>query len=231
VRVIQDVRVEHSVAVSWATITGWLEEHIPAEHERLQPPAPRSSISAVRAGMGRRLPSDLVAWLTLNNGIKPRGGYGNILPVFYTPMTCEEMLSRREMLRGIYADSERRGEQQPAGTHSFEWLDGFLPIGDAGTDVELFVDLREGDLHGCVGQFDAPAGGFSTPRWMSITEMLSDVADALTLDQPALQDHGRRSHAADPWSPAPRAWHPYLDDGRLRWNLVELDPQPSTETG
>ncbi|MEI8409058.1 MULTISPECIES: SMI1/KNR4 family protein [unclassified Kribbella] len=223
--------MERSVAESWATITDWLAEHLPGEYERLQPPAPWSSISAVRAGMGRRLPSDLLAWLNLNNGIKPRGGFGNILPVFYTPMMCEEMLGRREMLRGICADSARPGEQQPAGTRTFEWLDGFLPIGDAGTDVELFVDLRDGDLYGCVGQYDAPAGGFSTPRWMSITEMLADVADALILDQPALQDYARRNHAADPWSPAPRAWHPYLDDGRLRWNLVELDEQGMTGSG
>lgn len=177
--------------------------------------------------MNRRLPSDLIAWLTINNGIKVRGGFGNIIPVLHTPLPCEEMLGRREMMRGIYADLERPGEHQPAGTRSFEWLDGFLPIGDSFTDTHLFVDLRDGDLHGCVGHFDSE-GGVELPQWFSVAEMLADVADALTLDQPALQDHGRRSHAAAPyWTP--RAWHPYLDDDYLRWNLVELDPQPPAE--
>ncbi|WP_132149972.1 hypothetical protein [Kribbella antiqua] len=45
--------------------------------------------------------------------------------------------------------------------------------------------------------------------------------DALMLDQPALQDHGRRYHAAQPYWPA-RAWHPHVDDGYLHWELVEL---------
>ncbi|RZU15570.1 hypothetical protein EV645_3108 [Kribbella rubisoli] len=66
--------------------------------------------------------------------------------------------------------------RDPAGTRAFDWLDAFLPIGDAGTDCSLIVDLREG-----------------------ISEMLADVADSLTLGQPALQDHGRRMHAATPF--------------------------------
>ena len=170
--------------------------------------------------MGRRLPSDLIAWLKLNDGFEPGGGFGNIIPVLYTPMPCAAMLRRHEMLGRIFTDRDRPGEQQPAGTRSFEWLDAFLPIGDAGTDVELFVDLRDGDLHGCIGSYDAPGGGFELPKWFSVTEMLSDVADALTLDQPALQDHGRRSHAAAPClvapslAPLPRRRLPPLEPGR-----------------
>jgi cell wall assembly regulator SMI1 len=202
-------------------ITAWLEEHLPAACEKLQPAASWSSISAVRAGMGRRLPSDLVAWLNLSNGIKERGGFGDLIPVLHTPLPSEEMLGRRDRWRRVYVDLERPGENHPAGTPTFTWLDGFLPIGDSFTDVELFVDLRDGDLYGCVGQFDAESG-FERPQWFSVTEMLADVADALTLDQPAMQDYGRRSHAAAPyWSP--RAWRPYVEEGRLRWNLVDLD--------
>lgn len=216
--------MERPVPESWATITDWLQQHLPDAYAKLQPPASWSSISAVRAGMGRRLPSDLIAWLNINNGVKVRGGFGNIIPVLHTPLPCEEMLGRRDMWRGVYAESDRPGETQPAGTRTAEWLDGFLPIGDSFTDVELFVDLRDGDLHGCVGQFDAD-GDFDMPHWFSVAEMLADTADALTLDQPALQDLGRRRYAAMPWAP-PRAWHPYIDDGRLRWNLVDLAPDP-----
>ncbi|WP_432888573.1 hypothetical protein ACQPYH_07975 [Kribbella sp. CA-245084] len=137
------------------------------------------------------------------------------------------MLRDREMMRRITSsvspDRELSAEQDPAGTRSFDWLDAFLPIGDAGTDCNLFVDLREGEHHGCVGTFDNESEGFSIPEWFSIGEMLADVADSLTLGQPALQDHGRRMHAATPF-PAhpPYGWSPYIDEGRLRWSLVEL---------
>jgi cell wall assembly regulator SMI1 len=211
----EDVDMDRSVAESWASIVGWLERNLPAALEVLQPPAPWSAVSAVREGMGRRLPSDLLAWLNINNGIKRRGDFGNILPILHTPLPCEEMLPRREMLRGIYADVPRPGELELAGTKSVEWLDSFLPISDAGTDVELFVDLRDGDLHGCVGQFDAPAGGFWAPYWTSTADMLADVADALTLGRPAL--HAYADRTSTPWSRVP-AWVPYLDEGRLRWS-------------
>ncbi|MER7244121.1 hypothetical protein [Kribbella sp. NPDC000426] len=53
--------------------------------------------------------------------------------------------------------------------------------------------------------------------------MLADVADALTLNQPALQDHGRRTRAAAPFpTHPPYGWAPYIEEGRLRWSLVEL---------
>jgi hypothetical protein len=164
--------------------------------------------------MGRRLPSDLLAWLNLTNGIKRRGGFGHILPTLHTHLPCEEMLPRRERLRGIYADGPRPGELESAGSKSLEWLDLFLPISDSGTDVELFVDLREGDLYGCLGQFDAPTGGFWAPRWTSTADMLADVADSLTLGRPALQSYADR--VSTPWSRMP-AWLPYVEEGELLW--------------
>jgi hypothetical protein len=195
--------------------------------DHLQPPASWSEISALRTVVGRRLPSDLIAWLTLNNGFGWQADFGRLIPFLYVPMGTDRMVRDREMLRevtsSVFPNRDVAAEQEPAGTRSFEWLDAFLPIGDAGTDCTLFVDLREGDRHGCVGTFDYQSSGFSTPEWFSITEMLADVADALTLNQPALQDHGRRTHAATPFpTQPPYGWTPYIDDGRLRWTLVEL---------
>jgi len=153
-----------SVADSWALIVGWLEEEVPTALEAVQGPAPSSAVSAVRMDVGRRLPSDLLAWLNLTNGFKHRGAFGSLLPTMHTPLPCEQMLSRRALLRGIYATYARPGEQDPAGSRSGEWLDSFLPISDTGTDLDLFIDLRDGDLYGCIGQFDAEAGGFEVPR-------------------------------------------------------------------
>ncbi|TKK82161.1 SMI1/KNR4 family protein [Kribbella jiaozuonensis] len=227
-----DLRLWHSaevmngsVAQSWSSITGWLAERLPHGLEHLHPPATPAEISGLRAAMGRRLPSDLIAWLGLNNGFGWQANFGLLIPFLYVPMGIEQMLRDREMLRGITArvspDRPLSNERDPAGTDSFDWLDAFLPIGDAGTDCLLFVDLREGEHHGCVGTFDNESGGFSIPEWFSITEMLADVADSLTLDRPALQDHGRRLHAATPFpTHPPMGWSPYIDDGRLRWKSV-----------
>ncbi|MGW7687174.1 SMI1/KNR4 family protein [Kribbella sp. NPDC054772] len=213
------------MAESWGQIIGWLQEQLPEALDGLQPPASGREISGLRDAMGRRLPSDLIAWLLLNNGFGRRASFGNLIPVLYVPMSIEEMLRDRAMLRQVWTSivPERpyAAEQAPAGTRSFEWIDAFLPIGDAGTDCHLFVDLREGDHFGCVGNYDAQCGGFEEPEWFSITDMLADVADALTLDQPALANYGRRVAARMPPSP-PRGWSPYLDDRYLRWDLVDL---------
>lgn len=220
--------MDRTVAESWSSIIQWLEEHLPHALEHLQPPASWSEISTLRTAVDRRLPSDLIAWLSLNNGFGWQADFGRLLPFLYIPMGIDRMLRDREMLRGISAtfapERPLPGEQAPAGTGSFEWLDAFLPIGDAGTDIHLFVDLREGDQFGCVSTFDAESGGSSVPEWFSITEMLADVADALTLNQPALQDHGRRYQASIRFPDRPPSgWRPYIDENRLRWELVALD--------
>ncbi|MGW6281821.1 hypothetical protein [Kribbella sp. NPDC055071] len=222
------------VTESWSSITEWLEEHVPSAVEHLQPPASFGAISSLRAGIGRRLPNDLLAWVSVNNGFDERGPFGNVLPTLHTPLPLEKMLPRREMRRGTYANQERPGEQQPAGTPSFEWLDGFLPISDTGTDLDLVVDLRDGDLSGCVGEFDAEAGGFNAPYWLSIAEMLADVAQALTHDRPALVDYARRRKAASPYAKASVCW-PYVieaaDDDEydeLHWSHVPLHDQTVT---
>jgi cell wall assembly regulator SMI1 len=220
--------MDRSVAESWGSIIRWLEEHLPHALEHLQPPASWGEISTLRTTMDRRLPSDLIAWLTLNNGFGWKANFGTLIPFLYVPMGIDRMLRDREMLRSvsasIFPERPLPGEQAAAGTSSVEWLDAFLPIGDAGTDCHLFVDLREGDHFGCVGNFDAESGGSSIPRWFSITEMFADVADALTLNQPALRDHGRRYHASThfPARP-PHGWRPYIDENCLRWELVCLD--------
>ncbi|MEV4263240.1 SMI1/KNR4 family protein [Kribbella sp. NPDC049584] len=209
-------------------IIGWLKEHLPHALDHLQPPASWSEISALRAAMDRRLPSDLIAWLTFNNGFGWHADFGSLIPFLYIPMGIDRMLRDRKMLRevtsSIFPDRAPSAEQQSAGTRTFEWLDAFLPIGDAGTDCHLFVDLREGEHHGCVGDFDYQSGGFSIPDWFSIGEMLADVADALVLNQPARADLGRRRHAATPFpTHPPVAWTPYIDEGRLHWQQVNLD--------
>ncbi|MGW6281822.1 SMI1/KNR4 family protein [Kribbella sp. NPDC055071] len=211
-----------SVEESWALIAAWLREHIPAAFDHLQPPASAEAISAVRAAMNRGLPADLVAWLSIADGFTHHGSFGNLLPFFFNPLPCAEMLREREVWQSVFGTRERRGDAEPAGTYSMSWLNSFLPIAESGTDVSLYVDLRAGDLFGSVGKFDSESGT-DLPQWTSTTEMLADVAAALTLDQPALVDLANRRRTTDPYS-TPAAWKPSLDEGQLTWTSIPLDP-------
>lgn len=196
-----------SVQESWTDIVEWLREYVPSAVEVLQPPASFGSISALRSGMGRRLPGDFVGWLSINNGLAHRGNFGNLLPTLHTPLPCEKMLPRREMLRGVWSETPRPGEGDQAGSRSLAWLDAFLPISDSGTDVQLFVDLRDGDLFGCIGEYAAESGGFTTPIWRSTAHMLAEVADALrSYDETEDLQRDPQSYAI-----------PFVEDGELMW--------------
>ncbi|ONI78202.1 hypothetical protein BWI15_01585 [Kribbella sp. ALI-6-A] len=199
--------MERSVEESWNLITGWLEQHLPAAHQALEPPASPAAVEAVREAVGRPLPPDLLAWLNLSDGIKQATVFGNLLPPFYSPLACEHMLSRYRMMRHVYADMPAEDADKPAGSYSFVWLDSFVPLAASGTDVDLFVDLRDGDLHGCIDELDATEGS-SGPLWPSTAVMLSQVADAFVLGKPIEQVY--RSGDTDEYLPC-------VEDGRLSW--------------
>ncbi|GAA1592093.1 hypothetical protein GCM10009804_55520 [Kribbella hippodromi] len=120
-----------TVAESWATIVDWLKTNLPSALEHLQPPATGADLTALRTAMGRRLPNDLIAWLTLNNGFARTTSFGSLIPVLYVPMSTTEMLRDRDMLRRIWSTMDVPIEDGPAGTPSFPWLDEFLPISRA----------------------------------------------------------------------------------------------------
>jgi cell wall assembly regulator SMI1 len=195
------------VQESWNDIVEWLREYVPSAVDVLQPPASFGSISALRSGMGRRLPGDFVGWFRMNNGLAHRGNFGNLLPTLHTPLPCEKMLPRREILRGVWSTMPRPGEQDQAGQNSLAWLDDFLPIADSGTDVQLFLDLRDGDQFGCVGEFSAESGGFTAPIWRSTAHMLAEVAGVLrSYDETNEVQLDSQAYAI-----------PFVDDGELMW--------------
>lgn len=183
---------------------------MPGAFEKLEP----ASESAVREAAERLLPGDLVAWLEISNGFAELGTFGNLIPVLHNPIPFQGMLSSRDQLRRSYADWPKPGSDLPAGSSSREWLDEFLPIADSGTDVWLFVDLRPGELFGCVGQFESE-DGCASPRWSSVAAMLADVAEALTDGRPALRDFANRE--AERGVRVTATWSPTVQNGRLRW--------------
>jgi hypothetical protein len=87
----------------------------------------------------------------------------------------------------------------------------------------LFVDLRDGPLHGCVVEW---AHRFDDAiHWPSVAEMLGDVADALAHRVPAMTFHaaGRLRHfVAQPDIPVDTYRATVTQDGRLAWTAQPL---------
>lgn len=99
-----------------------------------------------------------------------------------------------DQFQGAVSDTE------PAGTQAFAFLDGFVPI--AGDDEDyLVVDVRAGDLHGCVTVYHRE-GDSPGALWVSVSAMLSDLADSIEL--------GAVFHSV--WVPA------ITGDGRVQWD-------------
>jgi cell wall assembly regulator SMI1 len=220
----QNTGVDQSVTSSWRLITDWLSSDLPMALGSIEPPASEADIEQVTAVLGRELPVDLVEWLRLANGMVVRSSIGSILPTLYTPLACEAMLRHWDGLSRSFGGAQPRpGDTDPAGSRSFDWLDRFLPVAESASDPVLVVDLREGDLHGCIGVFDLESEGFEEHMWASTAHMLSDVAQALVDGRPALKDYADR--ASRPGRHL-SAHAPVKEDGRLGWRPVAA---PSSE--
>ena len=74
----------------------------------------------------------------------------------------------------------RELDDEPAGTAAdIPWLPSWLPIAHDLGGSYLFLDLREGPQHGCVGRSNKEDISFSGPVWPSVTVMLAETAGAL----------------------------------------------------
>ncbi|MFC0628064.1 SMI1/KNR4 family protein [Kribbella deserti] len=176
-----------SVTASWALIAEWLAANLPAAMAVVQAPASAEQIAQVEAAMERPLPADMVEWLRLADGMHWQTRHGSLLPTLHNPMGCEEILSHRDMLHSVYGRRPRPEDNDPAGTPVGEWLDAFLPMGNAIIGLTLFLDLRDGSRYGGVCEWDPEAGGFvDEPRWDSVAHLFAEVADALTTGAPVM---------------------------------------------
>ncbi|TDW18971.1 SMI1/KNR4 family protein [Kribbella kalugense] len=210
-----------TVARSWSRIVDWLAANHPTTAALVNPPATAVDIRYLQAAINRPLPADLVELLELANGTEHRAVRGSLIPTLYNLVPVMDMLSIRQMLqeieRRIVGSGPRRGDSEPAGSPTTDWLDTFLPIADAADAGLLYVDLRDGDQFGCVWEWYAEGGGASAPWWASVGEMIDDVASALTEGRPALQAYANGAV----W-PAQRH-SPQLaevDEGYLRWSAT-----------
>ncbi|TWD79642.1 cell wall assembly regulator SMI1 [Kribbella amoyensis] len=211
-----------TVTQSWSQIVTWLEQNAPATAALINPPADPKTIRWLETAIGYSLPPDLSEYLRQADGTRHRWVQGRLVPTLYNLVPCEDMLDIHKMWIKISGRGPHLGDADPAGTLSTEWLGAFLPIGESGTSVKLFVDLRPGDLHGCVGEYSPEDGGFhSVPWWPSVGVMLEDLAEAMVNRRPACQEYATATTTA--WS-KPRPYLPTVEeDGYLRWDRVYED--------
>jgi cell wall assembly regulator SMI1 len=204
-----------SVEESWTRIVTWLGESAPATAAGLRSAAP--DLAEVERALDRPLPSDLAEWWRLAGDAS---GAERLIPIEHTPLCVPDALYvRRERLDRHL----RRGESivdGEAGEPSRGFQSAFVPIAGDGHGRYLFVDLRGGPLHGCVGEWDDRGSFADVISWPSVAEMLGDVADALVHGVPALTFHaaGRLRHfAGHPEVPVLTCRATVTPNGHLTW--------------
>lgn len=167
-----------SVREQWARITDWLHERFP---ENRISGAESESIEHAISATGQKWPPELVEFFELVDGDTSGPAFVAILPR-YQFLNLDHVVVERARMVEIWADvwSSRGLEVPPsAGENAFTFAPAFVPF--AGMDGNfLFVDARPGELYGCVSEFDKSGSDERGPRWLSISAMLTDLADSLT---------------------------------------------------
>jgi cell wall assembly regulator SMI1 len=191
-----------AVAALWGEIITWLRRNAPADAGRLRPPASASMISEVQAVVGFTLPDDLRQWWRQADGaVRVAAGY--LMPWGFAPMSCraalEDRAMRLQIAADLAADEEDIDDEETDEYESFGFQPHYLPIGHDHCGNCLYVDLRDGPEHGSIKFFDHEDFNPSGFHWHSITEMLTEIRDALIDDTPALR--GMALRQATGWKP------------------------------
>ena len=203
---------------SWTRIVDWLTRSAPASAAQFVAPPTADEVGQAAKIIGRELPDDLVRWW-LVAGFSPDSA-DPLLPWLHVPLTIPDALEARRFWLDLHV---RMGEAIVAGeagepSHAFQ--SAFMPIAADRSGQYLFVDLRDGPLRGCVAQWDHERSFNDAIRWPSVTDMLSDIADALAHGVPAMTFHaaGRLRHFAGyPEVPVDTYRARVTESGHLAW--------------
>ncbi|WP_433377118.1 SMI1/KNR4 family protein [Actinoplanes sp. CA-142083] len=205
----------------WRTIVDWLRSHAPATAAHIRPPASGEALSSLAAALGRTLPADLHRWWQLADGMTV-GVLDPLIPSLYTPLPVAEALKNRQF--SLSLDQESTDADEVAGAPSYGFHPLFVPIAEDHCGQTMFIDLREGSQHGCIGVWDHESAWDDGVYWESLSDMLTDVRDALVHGRPALVAHAERrlqhfaGHAVDA-----SIWRAAVDSaGRLAWTPQEV---------
>ncbi|WP_050768559.1 SMI1/KNR4 family protein [Rhodococcus erythropolis] len=189
-----------SVRDQWSRITEWLRVHFPATTIT---GADRRSVDAAMAKTGQSWPAELIELYTLVDRVSDERLLG--LLHRFALLTLDDALWHWESSIQIWDESARLYGGGPvdvpaeAGFQADTFIPAFVPF--AGMDGNfLCIETRHGLMHGCVTEFDKSGADEPGPRWISISALLSDLADSLTA-----------SHAFDD------GWYCTTDNGALEW--------------
>jgi cell wall assembly regulator SMI1 len=167
-------------------------------------PVAEDDIALVEALLDRSLPADLLAWWRQSCGATG-SVEGRLIPPGHTPYTIDQAVDHRELMLAI-ASCEDAMETaalvaEPAGSPCSPcWLPVWLPIAQDGGGNNLFIDLRQGPMHGCVMEWDKYEKALGEPLWPTVAAMLAEIADAV--------EHGTDIEGYQPHA---------CNDGTLDW--------------
>jgi cell wall assembly regulator SMI1 len=217
----------------WRSIMEWLRSHAPATAAGIRPPATDAALSSVIAALERPLPADLQRWWRLADGMT-RGVLDPLIPSIYTPLPLADALEIRQFSLKLEDDimgsvEVLDGDQvdesyDMAGPPCYGFHPLFVPIAEDHCGDTMFVDLREGSQHGCIGVWDPESDWDDGVCWESVTDMLTDVRDALLHGEPAMVAYAerRQQHFAGLAVDA-AIWRAEVDSrDRLTWTPQEV---------
>jgi len=170
----------------------------------LRGPADESALTQAQATMGLSWPEELEAWLRMSDGAGCSLD-ALVVPSGFVPSGVRQIVDDWKRLTSypIPAEEVLAATAQPAGTDSAGFLPCWIPVAANFCGGFVFVDLRSGPRHGCIGEWYADGGSFLGPIWDDIAHMLDTIAFAL-----------RAGHGGD-WDPDTR---PTVGSGRLTWS-------------
>lgn len=189
-----------SVTEQWGRIEQWLRAHLP---EVTIIGASAGSIERAVEATEVTWPQELVDLFGHINGF-PRKAWVQLFPV-HELFDLDRVVDERRLELEVWGELDDDAGAEPL-TESFasEAAGTFVPelVPFAGRDGNLlFVDTRPGPLHGCVTEFDKVGADDVGPRWVSISALLTELADSL--------EHGTVFDGR---------WVPTVADGRLEWH-------------
>ena len=202
---------------TWRRITNWLDAHAPATAVEVRDPVDAAVADAIERDVGVALPRDLRAWWSLTDGVTD-GMVLALIPDIHAPLPTAAARDEWQSLVALSAGTSGHADGE-AGSLSHRYQKAFVPISTDHCGQVLFADLRPGNWHGCVSEWDHETGFLQPPTWPDIMSMLTDIAYALESGQPARTSFAQRCHATG-FTHDPRVWA-QVTDGELEWHAAE----------
>ncbi len=206
------------VEESWTRIVDWLTRSAPSTAAQITRPPAADELAQAAKLICHELPDDLVRWWQLT-GFAPDAVHP-LLPWLHVPLTVADALEARRFWLDLHVRMGEAIVAGEAGEPSRSFQSAFLPIAADRGGQYLFVDLRDGALRGCVAQWDHERSFDDAIRWPSVTDMLSDIADALWHGVPAMTFHAAarlRHLAGHPEVPVDTYRARVTETGHLSW--------------